>query len=412
MQKKTAIVVVGLLVLLIVPGLFFITSKNNKIDPKNEKTEAPATQEKSGNQQPAERNAVLFSPDPDLEKITPLTITRKNIPMPDNAEINETQQIINTYLDTLEKNASPDTETKKEIDLSISNLLGGLRQTSPQLSAPSFKPLADKNTDNAPKLTDQEIFNIIYPERQIIQLNYFQDLVISNGGMSESDRVVFDNESKIRAATEKSVNWLCDTGKIYEFGDKGDVIDCDMFKLVGTDPFFMIKKREADSLRKTGKLPNLPMSLGYYYSFVDKKSLGTILSRASQQVLDAPSKFGKCPIPEKFSYERVGSLTLSNIISGVKDLFSARPAQADTFDFMDSICPYLWDHVHAVLGCGRDDAYAYEEGPGLVFFNFCCHCHDEKDWEYMCGPLGCINFTCMEWEQSLWAQIGTCGCTI
>jgi hypothetical protein len=402
MQKKILIASIGFLALLLGAGFFVLQRDGGAPAP-----EIPLAQEKKNtDQQPAEKTEDIFTPDPELEKITPLSITRRNISVPDTEEITKTQEIIDRYLEKLDASiASSSTETDADVDIAISALMQSLQNSTKTTKYPTyFKPIESATT--APKLTDQEIFAIMYPKKQIELLNILQDLTVSEGGIPENERAVFDNESKIKAFYERSINWLCDTGKIYELGEKGDVIDCEMFKMVGTQPFFLMKKMEQDSLRATGKLPGHTMSLGYYYSFVNKKSLSDVLTRATELTKNVPEEYGSCPVPEKFTYENLSGLSLSKMASGVKNFFKGNEAHAGAGG--SGYCFYFWPHKHAAVGCGREAGYKHMPMGGLLMINPCCHCYIKK----YCIPIGCLNSTCADWNQALFAQIGTCGCSL
>jgi len=102
MQKKILIASIGFLALLLGAGFFVLQRDGGAPTP-----EMPLVEEKkSADQQPAEKTGDIFAPDPELEKITPLSITRKNIPVPDEKEIAETQEIIDRYLEKLDASSA------------------------------------------------------------------------------------------------------------------------------------------------------------------------------------------------------------------------------------------------------------------------------------------------------------------
>jgi hypothetical protein len=274
----------------------------------------------------------------------------------------------------------------------------------PPVDMPEYSKMI-RNLTPGKKLTDHEIFAILYSPNQLSLLNTMQDEMILAGYIPEADRLVFDNETKIRDFIVRSMAIGCPAGLVEkEF--------CVNFGQVGIGPFFAIKKEEEKSLRETGTLPKEPLSIERFRKYIAKKTLTDILAYTAESQETVSEVFSGCPNPAKTSLNDIGKFSPSNILSVVKDFLTGKPVNAHKQGY--GYCTYWWPHIHSpwpgLFGCGYDLMPFTTPWPTEpIGFTGCCHCKVTK----YCVSAGCINNQCGEWQQSLWdGMTGICGCGI
>lgn len=387
-QKQKALIISALSVLLIVSAFFIYYSLNNQetenIINENEKQialEEAAKQEKMRQENTESENAP-----------TPLTITSQDLP--DSAQIVEDVksrllQDFERYNSFVPENTPEDPENKK---INPQEAVSVFPIYNPALNQPT--PTDQQES----KLTDEEMFAIMYTQSQLDVFADMQDLLILGGDIPENERLVFDNETKIRNFIIRGMDIGCKQEYIKkEF--------CDNFKKVGAEPFFAMKKEEEKSLRETGKLPGKIASLNNSREFADRKTLSEILAHTPQAQNELPEESASCPNPAMPG----GNISFGGIIDSVKNLFGVNSAQATVNEYGN--CSYSGEHIHAYEAgpaCGKEVGGFNPAAPTLpTSFTFCCHCSVSK----YCIPVGCLNAICGDEQQALWDGVtGACGC--
>ena len=359
MPKKTLITIISAIIVLGLPFFYYLinkTSQNNKAGQLTD--ELSRLDQDQFSKKSAEKLREALFPE-------------------------ETKAFIEKFKKSRFTETEIETPAKTESELKLPPL-----QVSEKTQANGGQPAPETNT--ALQISDEEIFNSVYPSEYLKKVSLVQDYFINNNIIQESERVKLNSEKALVSFLLKILDYLVSQGHVSP-EDRSSLTD------FWERDYLELKRNEYNAIKSSGKLKSTLNS--YRHPQVDYPSYLTLAH----------------------------AVDFTGIIKHVAHIFANKIAEAAWFTtpdcYKDDDPNYLPPGYSAIAPCCNCGIIIVNAGKTCVA-SFVLDCGTNETTCLIAStcahyiPLGCLNLICMVLPNAIWDGppgadppiTGICGC--